>query len=146
MADKNFKPKEKAEGTYTPSGENIRFNREWGGHRFTDQEVSDLLAGKEINFTAINKSGREYVAQGRLEEQEYNGNTFWGFKLDMDAAPTSWAGHTFTDEERKTLQDGGSIYIQDAVSKKTGKNFACKLAFGEENGRKRLIPDFGKDD
>lgn len=146
MADKKYPEKERVEGVYVPTGEQIRFNREWSGHRFTDQEVSDLLVGRDIAFTAISKSKNEYTAQGRLEKQEYNGHEFFGFKLDTEAVPLVWSGHTFSDEERETLKSGGSIYIQDAVSKKSGKTFACKLAFVTEDGRKRLKPDFGDND
>ena len=143
MAEKkDFVKKEKASGVYLPTGENISFNVEWSSHRFTDQEVQDLLAGKEIAFTAVNRSGNEYTARGILKQQEYNGHAYWGFSLDTEAVPVSWAGHTFTEEERQTLRDGGSIYIQDAKSRKTGNQFACTLSFGMEDGRKRLIPKF----
>ena len=146
MAEKkDFPKKEKAEGLYKPTGEQVRFNREWSGHRFTDQEVDKLLDGQEISFDATNRNGRPYVAQGSLQEQEYNGNTFWGFKLNTDAVPLSWAGHTFTEEELQILRDGGSVYVQDCVSAKTGKQFACNVTFGEEEGRKRIIPHFDND-
>ena len=69
MAEKkNFPQKEKAEGVYRPSGETVKFNREWGGHRFTDAEVQSLLAGDEIEFQATSKvSGNPYIAHGKLE-------------------------------------------------------------------------------
>lgn len=137
----NIPEKEYASGVYKPSGEQIRFNRNWSSHRFSDQEVADLLEGKDISFKAKSKAGHDYVAQGRLEHQEYNGHPFWGFSLDKDALPNAWCGHTFTDEERKALLDGGTVYIPDAVSK-AGSNFSCKVHFIEENGRKciKIVP------
>lgn len=70
---------EKFEGTW--NGKKVKVTRTWSGHRFTDEEVKDLLAGKNISFEATRKDGSTYTAQGVLEEQEYNGNKFVGFKI-----------------------------------------------------------------
>ncbi len=144
MADNNYTPKEKVTGVYLPTAAQVSFNKVWGGHTFTDAEVQKLLAGEVVSFPAVAKSGNNYTATGKLQEQEFNGNKFWGFALVQDSVPVSWSGHTFTEQERETLANGGSIYVQDCVSSKSGKNFACTLSWGEENGRKRLIPTFGK--
>ncbi|MGN0240262.1 MAG: DNA topoisomerase, partial [Candidatus Weimeria sp.] len=42
--------KEKYTGTYKPTGEEISFNVEWGGHRFTDEEITKLLDGSIIKI------------------------------------------------------------------------------------------------
>lgn len=80
MAD--FKPKEKAEGTF--NGEDVRFNREWSGHRFTDDEVDKLLAGDEIEFDFTSSKGDDWHVVGSLAKQEYNDHEFYGFKPDWD--------------------------------------------------------------
>lgn len=81
----DFVKKEKSEGTHS-SGKSISFNREWGGHAFTEKECKDLLAGKTISFEAISKAGKDYPAKGKLVEQTYNGTKFWGFKPDFAKA------------------------------------------------------------
>lgn len=77
MAD--FVQKEKVEGQF--QGETIKFNREWAGHRFTDEEVSALLNGEEITFTANKRAGGTFEATGSLGKGEFNGHEFWGFQL-----------------------------------------------------------------
>lgn len=143
MADNNYTPKEKHVGVYLPTAEEVRFNKVWGGHTFTDEEANKLLAGEEISFDSVTKAGKPYIAKGKLEQQELNGVKFWGFKLSMNSIPASWAGHTFTQEEIDILNNGGKIYVQDCVSSKSQKTFSCTLSWGEEGGRKKLIPDFG---
>lgn len=78
----DFKPKEKAEGLF--NGEQVKFNREWSGHRFTDDEVDDLLAGEEVEFDFTSKKGDDWHVVGKLAKQEYNGHEFYGFEPDFD--------------------------------------------------------------
>lgn len=63
-------------------GQEISFKRKFSGHEFTQSEIDDLLAGKEISFTAISKKGSEYEARGKLGQGEFRGRKFWGFQLD----------------------------------------------------------------
>lgn len=79
----SFPEKVKSDGTFKPTGETVKFNQEWGGHKFTDKEVKDLLEGKDIKFKAKSKAGKSYEAKGKLEKQEYKGKPFWGFKADF---------------------------------------------------------------
>ena len=68
----------------------IRVKRVWGkndiweGHRFTDDEVRELLAGNNVEFEATSKKGNKYTAKGKLEEQDFNGKKFIGFKPDFN--------------------------------------------------------------
>lgn len=78
----DFKPKEKAEGLF--NGEQVKFNREWSGHRFSDDEVDKLLAGDEIEFDFKSKKGDDWHIVGKLAKQEYNGHEFYGFQPDFD--------------------------------------------------------------
>lgn len=74
---------EKFEGTW--NNKFVKAKRVWGGHRFTDEEIDCLLAGGIIKFKAVsNKSGKEYIAKGKLAEQSYNNNKFIGFKPEFD--------------------------------------------------------------
>lgn len=152
--------KERAEGVWANTGEKVVFNREWSGHTFTDMELEDLLAGKEIAFAAVSaKTKNEFQARGKLAEQEWNGRQYVGFKADFgpkkdaagkDLPPAEWCMHKFTADEIKRLQAGEKIYIDDFVSKKqqgakNPKTFAATIHFGAEpgGGPKKIIPEFG---
>lgn len=74
--------KEKISGKYKGKTE-VSFNVEWGGHRFTDDEIAHLLAGDQISFQAVSAAGKPYVAKGVLAQQTYRGTKFWGFKADF---------------------------------------------------------------
>ena len=80
------KPKDNAErfeGTWC--NKPVKVKRVWSGHRFTDEEVQALLNNQVITFDAVSqRTGNSYKAKGKLAEQEYNGNTFIGFKPDFD--------------------------------------------------------------
>lgn len=138
--------KEKAEGTW--KGKATKFSREWGGHRFTDAEVADLLAGKVITFKAKSKAGNDYVAKGQLAEQTFTADDgrkvdFTGFKPDFSGIPASFCQHTFTADETAKLEAGEKIYVEGMISKK-GNEFSATLSYGKKpNGEKGLILDFG---
>lgn len=74
------KPKaEQVTGVY--KGEEIHFAKTWGNHTFTDQEISDLLAGKTITFETTTKQKKPFTAKGQLGKRTYRGNQYIGFKL-----------------------------------------------------------------
>ena len=67
------------------NGKAVKFKRNWGGHAFTDDEVSLLLMGKTISFEAVStKTGSTYTAKGKLANQTFNGKKFVGFKPDFN--------------------------------------------------------------
>ena len=150
-------PKAKATGVW--QGREVSFNKEWGGHAFTDAEVAKLLAGETIRISAISKAGKPYEVAGALAEGSYNGRSFIGFKPDFNAVSAddpylfkgkSWnhtfSGHTFTDDEMKQLVAGEVITIK-AVSK-AGKPYTVsgQLVEAEWNGHQivKFQPDFSK--
>jgi DNA topoisomerase-3 len=150
--------KEKFEGTWAKTGEQISFNREWGtnphwkGHRFTDEECTKLLNGEVISFDAVSKGKKAYTAVGSLEEGVFNDKRFVGFKLDFDKkdptaspVPKALLGHTFTADERKRLEAGEKVFI-DGMKSKKGNTFATTLYVGVKDGetRESLIFNFGK--
>lgn len=71
------------EGVYAPTGQTISFSRRFGQHVFTDKEVEDLLAGKEISFSALSKANKQYTARGSLQYKEKfkskTGEKVWQF-------------------------------------------------------------------
>ncbi|MDP9903211.1 DNA topoisomerase [Arthrobacter bambusae] len=146
--------KEKAEGIWAVTREQVRFNREWSGYRFTDAEVAKLLAGEQINVTATStKTGNPFTVHGKLGPGEFNGKPTFGFQLvgfgALDASgqelpPESWCSHKFTAAEMKKLAAGEKIFADNFVSKK-GNTFAATVRFGTEDGKagKRIIPEFG---
>ncbi|MCI4659573.1 DNA topoisomerase [Cryobacterium zhongshanensis] len=150
--------KEKADGVWAVTGEPTKFNREWSGHKFTDKEVDQLLAGLEITFKATSaKSGNEFEAHGKLADQIFTkdgkDHPYIGFKADfgpkvdakgVEQPQAKWCDHVFTAAEVKQLLAGDKIFIDDFVSKK-GKTFGATVHFGEEDGKpgKKIIPEFG---
>lgn len=142
--------KEKATGMW--NGQDVSFSREWGGVRFTDDQVAQLLAGQEISFEAVSKrTGNTYTATGKLAEQEFKGRRFVGFKPDFgpkkdangnEVPPSSWCKVQFTDAQVADLQAGKGVKSDQFVSKK-GKKFTATVHWKEEKGQKRLVPSFG---
>ncbi|WP_328530119.1 DNA topoisomerase [Nocardioides sp. NBC_00368] len=128
---------EKAEGTWTaPDGVAtlVRFSRTWGEHTFTDEEVAALLRGEEITFAAISKAGSATTITGSLATSTYKGKRFIGFQKSHPGAPTSWAGHTFSTEEKDRLLDSERVRRTDFISKK-GKRFETEVSWDPAAGK-----------
>ena len=63
-------------------GKEISFKKEWGGHKFTEEEIEKLTQGEFVTIKGLkNKRGKTYDAKGKLMEQKFKGRTFWGFKM-----------------------------------------------------------------
>lgn len=145
ITERHFDDKEKVAGEW--KGKNISFNRVWGGHRFTDDEVERLLNGEEIEVLGLKgKSGSDYGIVGKLASQTYNGRKFVGFKrtgfASSNNVPNEWCKHVFTDEEKILLERGKTVHIDGAMSKK-GNVFSCDVKFAKaEDGRMKIIPQF----
>lgn len=76
-----FKKAEK-ETFKSDDGKEISFKKEWGGHKFTEEEIGKLTQGESITIKGLkNKRGKTYDAKGSLQEQKFKGKTFWGFKM-----------------------------------------------------------------
>lgn len=150
--------KEKCTGVW--NGHDVTFSRQWGGHRFTDDECESLLRGEEIEIQGLTSaSGNTYGVKGKLAMQTYNGNNYVGFektgylgdnKKFSDAERCRgtwkgeeisfkkvWGGHTFTDAECEALLRGEEITI-DCKSAKTGSDYQAtgRLARQTFNGNK----------
>lgn len=141
--------KEYFEGQW--NGRDVKFNRVFRGHRFTEDECNRLCAGETIQVTdLVAKSGSKYGVQGRLAELEYNGRKYIGFEQTgfVESIPDAWCGHKFTEDEKILLEMGKKVEIADAVSRKTGKTFSCKVSWAETTGqdgnpRMGIVPEFG---
>lgn len=144
--------KERAQGTWFKTGNEVAFAREWGGHRFDDDEVAALLAGKTVEFSATSRNGKTYEVFGELAEGTHRGRRFVGFhKLgfgprgaDGNAMPPkSWCHYEFTPGEIGRLMAGEGVESSDFVSKK-GNRFQAKVFFKEvkKGEGKKIVPDF----
>lgn len=124
--------KEKVEGTW--NGKKVQISAEWGGHKFTQDELDKLFAGEEIQIKGlVSKSGSTYDATGKLANLTYNGHKYVGFeRTQKKGVPDEWCQHKFTDDEKALLEAGKSIELTNCVSKK-GNTFSCKVHFGKND-------------
>lgn len=154
--------KKKATGVYKKTGDQISFNIEWSGHRFTDDEVSKLLNGDTIEIDAVSaKTKQPFKVKGNLEQQTFKGKNglvpFWGFspkfepkkkatELTAQSAPfkPEWSGHKFTKAEETKLRNGEKINIK--AKSKAGKPYTVDVTFEltEFNGNPfwGIVPHF----
>ena len=139
--------KEKVTGKW--KRKEVTINREWSGHRFTDEELEKLFAGEEIEiFGLVSKStGKTYGVRGKLATQEFNGRKYVGFERtgfanENKGIPDVWCQHKFTEDEKILLEQGKSVEIDGCVSKK-GNVFSCKVHYGKnDKGQMGIIPEF----
>mgnify|MGYP000859877607 CR=1 FL=1 len=112
---KKGKQKEFVEGVW--QGRQVRFNRVYGSHRFSDDEVEKLLNGETIEIELEDKSGTLVKASGSLQELEYKGSKYIGFKSTITqpgriqgvwrgrqiSYKGSYKDYTFTEQENQDL-------------------------------------------
>lgn len=143
------KPRERCSGTWKKTGASVEFVREAMGHRFSDAECETLLKGETVTASFTGRKG-PFEGHGALVMETYNGTQRLGFKLTgfgradttgKVQVPDSWCGHIFTAAEKRTLAGGGKVDATDFVSK-LGKPFSASVTFGDEGGRKKIIPAF----
>lgn len=148
----DYPQKEYATGNW--NGKNIKFNRNFRGHRFTDDEVMRLCAGQEIEVLGLKsqKTGNEYGVKGKLANLTFTNNdgediSYIGFdqtgfvNSGPRTIPNKWANHEFTDEEKAQLKAGCEIELTDCHSNRTGNDFSCKVKFDEKEG---IVPNFDR--
>ena len=138
--------KEKATGVWSETGEPVKFNREYAGHRFTDEEVESLLNGaQDLKITCTSKAnGSTFQIIGGLKEQSFTddqGKThdYVGFtgRIPVDESvyavgtwvpknrevkfKRKWMGREFTDKEIGDLLNGQKISFEHEGQIKTGQ-------------------------
>lgn len=142
---------EKASGAW--NGVPVTFKREYFGHRFTDEEVAELLDNKEIEFEC-EFDGKKVKVKGALEYAEYNGYEYVrvGAKIQRDDQVTgvwngrqinikkSYGDHTYTQEELDKLFAGETITIEYKGAKYVGK-----LEEQEYKGHKYIAPKWTRE-
>lgn len=110
------------------------FHREWGHHRFTDEECEALVSGQQITIDAQNRDGDKCRVKGHLGMQQgRDGKQYLGFVMDdfqnlnpdkmripcewngqqRSFAPV-WGGHRFTEEEKEKLKNKETIQFHAA--------------------------------
>ena len=130
MADEQ---REYYEGTW--NGQQIRFNRNWCGHRFTDEECEKLLRGEDLSY-----NGHDFIGFSRTGYANDAGQ-----KKKEGDVPDRWCGHTFTKEEKEMLQAGLHVDLMQCIGK-SGKPFDTTVRFGDDgSGKKKIIPKFAKE-
>lgn len=148
--------KEYFEGTWAQNGQHVRLNRVWSGHRFTDQECMDLLAGKDIEIQATSsKTGNDFAVVGALGESEFNGRVFIGFQPDFNkptqaskqgTVPKSMLGVKLTQEQRDQIAAGKKVPVKGMKSKRTGKTFDAYLYLEDKpDGTRGIAFSFDED-
>lgn len=146
-SDSGYVKKEKYEGTWVSTGEQVAFSKTWGTHTFTPEEAQALLEGRTIQFEYEGKKGKSMIS-GKLGNCEYNGRKFIGFVMDerpKNDFPIEWNGHVFTEDEKAALQRGEPLYCNDFFSKKKQTNFSCAIKWLEVQGRMKIVPEFSTD-
>ncbi|CAK1229984.1 DNA topoisomerase [Fructobacillus evanidus] len=73
--------KEKVTGLWR--GKEVSFSSVFSGHKFTEQEIEDLLDDQRIAFKARSKKGKSFEVAGKLEVQTYKNSQFVGFKPEF---------------------------------------------------------------
>lgn len=114
-----------------PDGEAVRFNRSWGGYRFTDEEVAWLMKGGDIQFDTADWRG----IRGGLEFLSYNGFDYYGLALwdaraytaDNAPFPVAWQQHTFTPSEERDLRAGKKVLL--AATNDAGRLYGVHVSY-----------------
>lgn len=70
--------KEKIEAIY--HGKKIYFNKSWGGHDFTQDEIDQMMQDIPITFQYVTKKGEKQSITGKIQQGTYNKHKYWGFQ------------------------------------------------------------------
>ena len=128
--------KEQFEGVWKKTGKKVRFNRIWNNYRFSDDECRALLEGEHIEFNSPSKNGDMKKYCGILDEQEFNGFKFFGFKLDGWAVPDEFLTHKLTENEKTMLRAGKEVKLTKLWSEKKKKFFDAFCTYNSKEGIK----------
>ena len=137
--DARLSLRETEDGRFIPVVHAIRkdpqLEREFFGHTFTDEdkkamrETGNLGRTVELTFPNSDKPTRSFVSIDRLT------NDIIALSADRVRIPDEIKGVKLSDEQKKELSEGRSIYVEGMTSK-TGKHFNANLQF---NADKRSI-------
>lgn len=137
--DARLSLRETEDGRFIPVVHAIRkepqLEREFFGHTFTDEdkkalkETGNLGRTVELTFPGKDELTRSFVSIDRLT------NDIIALSADRVGIPDEIKGVKLSDEQKKELSEGKSIYVEGMTSK-TGKHFNANLQF---NADKRSI-------
>ena len=137
--DARLSLKASGDGMFIPVVHAIRkepqLEREFFGHTFTDEdkkalrETGNLGRTVELTFPGKDEPTRSFVSIDRLT------NDIIALSADWVRIPDEIKGVKLSDEQKKELSEGKSIYVEGMTSK-TGKHFNANLQF---NADKRSI-------
>ena len=111
--------------------------KEWSGHTFTEEEISQLEAGGKIRLTdcVSKRTGKTFSCSvtwdgtkinPQFDERESSAGSSRG-------VPKKWAGRMFSDSEMDQLGRGETIEVWGCVSK-SGNDFDCFISWSEYGG------------
>lgn len=147
--------KERAQGMYQPTGQDIKFVRSFASHRFDDDEVETLLAGNSVTADDfVSKAGKKFAAKVTLAPKEFTTDDgkvvpYWGFDMEFVAQghmgtfnkpgnehhgktlsiPKVFLKHEFSDAEVAALFNGEKVKIKNLVGK-SNKPFTGIISLG----------------
>lgn len=140
------------------NGNPASFKREWGNHRFTDEEVASLVAGQEISFESTTKTGETYIFTGMLSGkkalkfkttamkklgEEYVKGVFRKKEVEI---PRDFRGHKLTDEECQKLFAGEEVLVEGLeASRKKGVTYAVNIHLAVQKGMVVFKTSLAKD-
>ena len=137
--DARLSLRETEDGRFIPVVHAIRkepqLEREFFGHTFTDEdkkalrETGNLGRTVELTFPGKDEPTRSFVSIDRLT------NDIIALSADRVRIPDEIKDVKLSDEQKKELSEGKSIYVEGMTSK-TGKHFNANLQF---NADKRSI-------
>lgn len=135
-----------AVGTF--KGKEVKFKKLTRGYTLTEQNITDLLTGKEIGPIELKKKDGSgtYPAVGTLALQSFTSPQdgklikFWGvdWQLPARAFPKSFSGYTFSPGEAAALQGGEKVSIDQLVSKKKGTKYTGILSWDAKNSKMNM--------
>ena len=145
--DKLVELKQFRKETYTDrfvNGKTITISRQYGDHRFTDQELRDLYAGREIEISFTTQWGNTRTVTGKIEKKDWPEKEiqFWGFITHSIEEKESniiegiykgqkikfkgiFADHKYTEDEINKLLKGDSVYV--IITNRNGKQVAVRI-------------------
>lgn len=161
--DKLAELKQFRKDTYTDkfaNGKTITISRTYGDHVFTDKELKDLYAGREIEITFNTQWGNSRTVTGRIEKKDWPEKEiiFWGFithSIDEKESnfiegtyrgqqikfKNSFSDHKYTEDEIQKLLSGKAIYV--IFTNKDGKQSAARIKLIQyQNDYYKANPDF----
>lgn len=83
MQNKSHKNQEQEYINAVYKNKSVVFNRVFSKHRFTDEEVTNLLNDQKITFDAINKKNKSYTCTGKLGYQTGKSGKYLRFIADF---------------------------------------------------------------